>query len=527
MRITCSAKTGSKTAEQWKKAKAISPPVMITVANSTETAARIKFAFDHGKVHIDELAVPERTLHIDSNVLKQAESQDEPVKLIEPIGDDDDEDDSQPRKKQTKQERAELLRQTVYTVGQPGQPGEQIQNVISVRMLSEGWDAKTVTHIMGLRAFSSQLLCEQVVGRGLRRTSYEINPITGRFDPEYVNIFGVPFTFLPYEGETDTPPPPPLPKTRVEPLPKRERDYAISWPNIIRIEHVYTPKLSVDIASIPPLELNAHDTSTHAELAAILEGKTHLTSLTEIDLEELGRKFRLQKIIFETARDVFDQMKPSWRGTTDFLLPQIIRIVEQVLRSDRVRITPPLFNSNEIRRRVILTMNMNKIVQHVWNCIRAENTVRLEPVFDRQRPVLSTGDSRAWYTGRPCAPTKRSHINFCLFDSTWEASASFYMDRASNLVRSWVKNDHLGFEVLYVYQGMVRRYRPDFLIRLANDTHLVLEVKGQDSEEDQTKRTYLKEWVDAVNAYGGFGRWAWDVSFHPEDLEPILLKHVA
>ncbi|NIT61097.1 MAG: hypothetical protein GWN00_34310, partial [Aliifodinibius sp.] len=92
-----------------------------------------------------------------------------------------------------------LLRQMVDTIGQVDQPGEQIQKVIAVGMLSEGWDAKTVTHIMGLRAFTSQLLCEQVVGRGLRRTSYEVNQETGRFEPEYVNIFGVPFTFLPHE----------------------------------------------------------------------------------------------------------------------------------------------------------------------------------------------------------------------------------------------------------------------------------------------------------------------------------------
>jgi hypothetical protein len=97
----------------------------------------------------------------------------------------------------------------VDTIGREGQPGEQIQNVISVGMFSEGWDAKTVTHIMGLRAFTYQLLCEQVVSRGLRRTSYDVNEKTVLFEPEYVNIFGVPFTFLPREGSADAPPPPP------------------------------------------------------------------------------------------------------------------------------------------------------------------------------------------------------------------------------------------------------------------------------------------------------------------------------
>src|SRR5579864_4443085 len=105
-------------------------------------------------------------------------------------------------KQQTKKDEAEMLREKVDTVGKVGEPGEQIQNIIAVAMLSEGWDARTVTQIMGLRAFTSQLLCEQVVGRGLRRKSYEVNQETGFFEPEYVNIFGVPFTFLPHEGST-------------------------------------------------------------------------------------------------------------------------------------------------------------------------------------------------------------------------------------------------------------------------------------------------------------------------------------
>src|SRR6476646_1810517 len=119
-------------------------------------------------------------------------------------------------------------------------------------MLSEGWDAKTVTHIMGLRAFTSQLLCEQVVGRGLRRTSYEVNPETGLFEPEYVNIFGIPFTFLPHEGGDGPPPPPPTPKNRLEAGGRETQDGA-SWPNVLRIEHVYEPRLTVDTAHVTVL----------------------------------------------------------------------------------------------------------------------------------------------------------------------------------------------------------------------------------------------------------------------------------
>ena len=131
-------------------------------------------------------------------------------------------------------------------MGQIGKPGEQIQNVISVGMLSEGWDAKTVTHIMGLRAFSSQLLCEQVVGRGLRRTSYDVNPATGMFDPEYVSIFGVPFTFLPHESQdgVDSKTAQIL-RRLLKPVADKAK-YEISWPNVIRIEHLYSPRLSLD-----------------------------------------------------------------------------------------------------------------------------------------------------------------------------------------------------------------------------------------------------------------------------------------
>jgi type III restriction enzyme len=117
--------------------------------------------------------------------------------------------------------------------------------------------------------------------------------------------------------------------------------------------------------------------------------------------------------------------------------------------------------------------------------------------------------------------TSRSHINFCVYDSTWEASESYVLDKNPN-VAAWAKNDHLGFEVLYISKGVVRKYRPDFLIRLANGVMLVLEVKGEDSPEDRTKREFLGEWVRAVNEHGGFGRWAWDVSFHPKDIDGIL-----
>ena len=139
----------------------------------------------------------------------------------------------------------ELLRQKVDSVGKPGQPGEQLQNIISVGVCFQKADAINVTHIMGLRAFTSQLLCEQVVGRGLRRISYDVGE-DGLFEAEYVNIFGVPFTFLPLdEGGKDSPPPPPKPKTLIGPL-NEKIEHEISWPNVVRVDHIYQSKSFTD-----------------------------------------------------------------------------------------------------------------------------------------------------------------------------------------------------------------------------------------------------------------------------------------
>ena len=511
-----------ETAEAWGKAGFKTPPVMITVANRVETAARVRYAFEHGKIRIEELCVPDRILHIDSKVLEKAESEEN-----DSLGSGDFGgvvQENEPARKLSKKEQGELLRKTVDTVGQVGQPGEQIQKVISVGMLSEGWDAKTVTHIMGLRAFSSQLLCEQVVGRGLRRTSYEVDPDTKLFDAEYVNIFGVPFTFLPHESQDGPPPPPPTPKTRIEPVTEKQQ-YAIRWPNIIRIDHIYHPRLELEMDKIEPLELDAYGTVTRAEVAPTIEGKPDVTKISDIDLEDLGKKFRTQKIIFEAAGEVFDQMKPNWKGSKEVLLAQLIKIVEEFIYSEKIKITPPSYRHDDLKRRILITLNMTNVVQHIWEAIRFENTESIVPVFDTENPIRSTGDMRTWYTGKPCEKTERSHIGHCVFDSRWEASEAFELDHNPN-VEAWVKNDHLGFEILYIFRGVVRKYRPDFIIRLKTGEFLILETKGQETERDRTKREFLNEWVTAVNEHGGFGKWRWAVSRNPADVADILEKMV-
>ncbi len=506
-----------ETRKSWEQANHKVPPVLITVANRTETSARIQYAFEHEHIHIPELCVAEKTLQIDSQVLEKAEAETKAVTLnMEPA------ETAAETASLTKAQQAELLRQKVDTVGREGAPGEQIQNVISVSMLSEGWDARTVTHIMGLRAFSSQLLCEQVVGRGLRRVSYDTGE-DGLFEAEYVNIFGVPFTFLPHEGGGEPPPPPP-PKTRIEP--RREKaQHEIIFPNIIRLDHAHRSRLAIDWEELAMLEIDPYESITEAEMAAIIEGKANPKVESAIGLQKIAKDTRMQTIVFQVASRIYNsEQLPGWKGSKEMFLVQVVRIVEQFIESDILRIKNTAAQENDLKRKIFIMLNMNKIVQHVWSAIRTENTEKLTPVFDREKPIRSTQDVRPWYTSKPCEWTRKSHISHCVYESSWEASEAYFLDR-SDLVQSFVKNDHLGFAILYNYKGVIRKYYPDFMIRLTNGSHIVLEVKGQDDQQNKTKRKYLKEWIEAVNNHGGFGEWHSDISTEPGDIEDLIKKY--
>ena len=499
----------------WKEAGSVVPPVMITVANRTETAARIKYAFDHSRIPVPELCVPELTIHIDSKTLDMAGESAAP---------EQNNDDAEEGAKVSKKDAATILRDTVDTVGQRGKRGEQIRNVISVGMLTEGWDAKTVTHILGLRAFSSQLLCEQVVGRGLRRTSYDLEPGSDMFTAEYVNIFGIPFSFLPHESDEAGTPTTTKPKTQVEVVPERA-EYQISWPNVVRIDRVFKHRLSLDIDKIDTLYIEASETRLRADLAPVLDTQTDLTKCTEIDLQKLDAELRMQTIIFKAAAEVYELMQASWQkeGTKFALLGQVIRLVEEYLACGAIVINPPLFNTDPLRQRIVLMMNMNKIVQHLWSFIKLEQTEKTVPIFDPGKKVRSTGDMPTWFTSKPCNITQRSHISHCVYDSTWEATEAYVIEKNPH-VKAWAKNDHLGFEILYVFDGVVRKYLPDYLIRLDNGKTLILETKGQETRRDVEKRKALSEWVSTINNLGEYGQWCNAVSYNIADVDGIIAQ---
>jgi len=486
-----------ETKRKWDESGSKIPPVMITVCNRTETAARIKHSFENDRFEgLKELSKPDTLLHIDSTTMQKAESG---------IGDTD----------------GNNLRDIVDTVGKKGKPGEQIRNIVAVQMLSEGWDARNVTHIMGLRAFSSQLLCEQVVGRGLRRTSYDVDPETGFYTPEYVNVFGIPFTFLPHEGGDGTPPPPTMPTTIIEPD-SDKIEHEISWPNIERIDIDFKPELSVDWETIPPLELRSDNTATAVDMSPVLEGKPHVDKLSGIDLNELNKTVRLQTIVFKTTKKVYDSLKPNWKGNKEFLLMQIIKLVGEFIDSDKIKVVD--VTDDELRKKMTILFSMQKVVAHVCKAIDSSNIENRKMILDSKKPIKSTGHMRTWSTKKPTELVVKSHINLAVYDSGWEINSGQELERNKHVV-SWVRNDHIGFVIKYLYNGILHDYYPDFLIRLDNDVTLVLEVKGVDDNQNKEKRRYLEQWVDVVNEDGNHGTWSWDVIFNPSELRNVIEKH--
>ena len=515
-----------ETAKAWQAGGHVIPPVMLTVCNRTETAARVEYFFNGGDCLIQATHAPTRTLRVDSRVLEKAErgetitkDKDYAIRLQEIIEASGLPADRVEALLELKQE--EQLRELVDTVGKRGKAGQRLQNVTSVAMLSEGWDAANVTHIMGLRAFTSQLLCEQVIGRGLRRVAHDMDK-NGLFLPEYVNVFGVPLSIFQDVGEEGVAPPPPKPSVRIEVEPNRNQ-YEIRWPNVLRIESVLKRELVMDWSKVEVLTLNPMTTPLTADVAPSLTSAQDLAMVSEIDLEKATEDFRLQNLIFRAARKLYMQSASSFGGDKQYLAVQLIRLVEQFLASDKLDI-PSLWHQDEKRRRLLFALNMDTVVAHVHRFVTEQNVERLAAVFDESRPIGSTAQMRPWLTTKPCQPTRHSQISHAVYDSVWEKAVVDICEK-QKFVAAWAKNDHLDFTVRYLWKGSTRNFVPDYLIRFTNGKTLVLEVKGQDSEQNKAKRAAMQTWVKTINEQGGFGQWCFDVVFDPAKIMDVISSH--
>lgn len=491
-----------KDKEKWKKEGRETPPVMIMICNRTETAARLEYSLDNGHFAVDELVEDHGLIRIDQEALDKIES-DEGDKLTK-----------------SKKELVEIERDKFNTVGKEGKPGENVKCVIGVNMLSEGWDARTVTHILGLRAFTSQLLCEQVIGRGLRRISYDIDEQTGLYDPEYVTVFGVPFTFLPAE-QKEGPVPIDKPKTRIQPLQER-KNLAIDWPHVLRVDYKLSYFLDLDWDKLDKLTLSPDDAPTIVEVAPTIDGKPKFDQISQLDLDRLAEENRLQRIKLHAAVRLHEQFGKNWEGDPGSHISQLIQIFDQFLVSDKLELKIPIYAGTEKLKSIVIALNSQKIVNHIGNFIRSSSKESPMIILDPVRPKRSTETAMTWYTSKPTQPVTKSQLSHIVIDSGWEkVGLEFERDRIPGII-SWVKNDHLGFEIFYLWQGQTHTYYPDYIIRFPNNRKLILEIKGKTIEKDKAKWQATKEWINAVNADGNYGKWEFKILDDPRNLFEVV-----
>jgi type III restriction enzyme len=412
---------------------------------------------------------------------------------------------------------AEILREVMNTVGKSGKLGENIRCVVSVSMLTEGWDANTVTHVLGVRAFSTQLLCEQVVGRALRRRSYVVNE-QGFFDPEYAEVYGVPFSFIPMSGSGVDVKPGNMP-TRVRALEARS-DLRIEFPHVLGYRYdfgadVLTAKFDED--SIMPL--SSLDLPTRTESAPIVgESTIH-------DLDDFKSR-RLNEVIFTIAKEVLEKYFRDEEGKQKpWLFPQILQITKDWMENCLV------LKDNTFPQMLLITRWTRMASEKIYRSIvsSTEGQSKLKPVLRSFETVGST-DYVDFDTTKPVYLTAedKSHISHVVADTeSWEQKMASVLEEMPEVI-SYVKNQSLGFSIPYVLEGDERSYLPDFIVRIKSENSdeilsLVLEVSGEKRKDKAAKVETAKNlWVPAVNNNGAFGKWAFIEITDPWDSKNLI-----
>jgi type III restriction enzyme len=420
----------------------------------------------------------------------------------------------------------DLLREVMNTVGKPGKLGEQVKCVVSVSMLTEGWDANTVTHILGVRAFSTQLLCEQVVGRGLRRVSYVTN-VEGRFDPEYAEIYGVPFSFIPCSGSATDPKPGPMP-TRVRALEDRIA-CELTFPRLLGYRYdLPGERLSAQFADDSKMTLSTADIPTKVQLDPIVGESSEHT------LDDLKRRRPQEVVFFLTKLTLEKYFRDDDGNVKQWLFPQLLTIAKCWLSECVV------LKDNTFPQILLLIEFAHDAADRIYKAIvqSSAGEKALKPIL---RPFDTLGSTRYvdFDTTRPVYATDptRCHISHVVADTdSWEQKMAQSLEELGQegLVLCYVKNHNLGFTIPYTLNGEEHNYIPDFIVRikppspLAGDAilpplplagegrgeggkelNLIIEVTGKKDKDKEAKTTTARTlWIPAVNNHGSFGRWA-------------------
>jgi type III restriction enzyme len=422
---------------------------------------------------------------------------------------------------------ADLLREAMNTIGKRGKLGEHIRCVVSVAMLTEGWDANTVTHILGVRPFRSQLLCEQVVGRGLRRRSYAVNEETGRFEPEYAEVYGVPFAFIPDDGRPVPKPVPSRPAVEVYAVPSRA-DLEIRFPKLdgYRVE-LPDEALHPDFID----ESRMHLDSTTVALWVESQGVTGAAA--ETDLTDI-RNAREQRIAYTIAKRLMQDERylAAYAGDRrPWLFPQVVEICRRWLR-ECVTTDPGVTKGH-----LLLTEPAARAADRVYSSIIQQRDNRIPillPIIRRFDPEGSTAEVH-FVTRKAIMspPPDKSHLNHVVLDgvrgNSWEEGLAEILEQDPR-VHSYAKNERLGFTIPYIHEGRSHEYLPDFLVRLAAEPDdvartLIVEVSGSRKSPGPTAAkadVARNRWCAAVNNWGEFGRWGYIEVHHPNDARALL-----
>ena len=390
-------------------------------------------------------------------------------------------------------------------------------------MLSEGWDANNVKQILGLRAFTSQLLCEQVVGRGLRRMSYDVDESTGLLKPEYVTVFGIPFSFLPIEGDDGHEPGPEKFKTFIQVL-QQKKQYQILFPNILRIQKETEYFVEIDWKKTEKLHLSSTTTPTWVDVAPVID-KPDLLQSQKMDsiYEYLGKDYRLKQSIFAITTSIKNDLDNTWKNIDEASkFQQIFKIVSDFIEKNVIIDADK--KNYEIYKNILIGLNTTKITSMVRQAINLSQNTKSYPIPDPVNKFKTTAVMTPWYTTKDTysSPEMKCHISHLVEDSKWENIGKI-LDNEIDDVVAWVKNDHLAFTIPYIHKGLMRSYFPDFVIKYEGNKYLLLEIKGKEREQDQTKWESAKLWCESLNTdKDSWGEWQFRVVKNKPTIKDLI-----
>ena len=404
-------------------------------------------------------------------------------------------------------------------------PGRDVRCIVSVGMLTEGWDCNTVTHIIGLRPFMSQLLCEQVVGRGLRRASYDLGA-DGKFSEEVAKVLGVPFEVIPFKanpiGGTVAQPK----RWHVHAIPEKA-NLVIRFPRVEGYTQAIRNRVSVDWQTVSTLRLEPGKIPPEVEMKALSITNTGRPSLSgpgridEANLREFRAKRRIQELVFDCAKQLTRDYSTQRTCTVPahVLFPQIVTIVGRYV-SEKVQAEAPADKKD-----LFLSPYWGWLIERLIEAIHPDTSqgeAAEIPRYETSRGPGSTEEVSFW-TSRDVREVLRSHLNYVVADTKkWEQSAAYFIDRHPD-VYSFVKNAGLGFAIPYLHNGQMHDYMPDFIIKYKDDGErfLILETKGYDPLEE-VKRAAAERWVSAVNADGSYGNWIYGIAHKPTEVNGAI-----